>query len=67
MPRLAVYALVVCVLALAAAVVSFVNGNWLGIVWVLLAGAASNMWWFYRRKAKLTAAAAPSPGHTPAR
>ncbi|MFG1806396.1 hypothetical protein [Streptomyces sp. NPDC049040] len=52
MPRLALYALVVCVLAVAAAVVSFVNGNWLGVVWVLLAGASSNMWWYYRRKAR---------------
>lgn len=64
MPRLAVYALVVCVLAVAAAVVSFVNGNWLGVVWVLLAGVSSNMWWFYHRKAKLTAAAAARPGTT---
>ncbi|WP_329179493.1 MULTISPECIES: hypothetical protein [unclassified Streptomyces] len=58
MPRLALYALVVCVLAVTAAVVSFVNGNWLGVVWVLLAGASSNMWWFYRRKAKAEARAA---------
>jgi CHASE2 domain-containing sensor protein len=58
MPRLALYALVVCVLAVAAAVVSFVNGNWLGVVWVLLAGVSSNMWWFYRRKAKAQADAA---------
>jgi len=39
-----------------AAVVSFVNGSWLGIVWVLLAGMSSNMWWFYRRRAKQQAA-----------
>jgi hypothetical protein len=52
MPRLALYALVVCVLAVAAAVVSFLNGNWLGVVWVLLAGVSSNMWWYYRRKAR---------------
>ncbi|CAG6395421.1 hypothetical protein NMG29_29565 [Streptomyces cocklensis] len=52
MPRLALYALVVCVLAVAAAVVSFVNGNWLGVVWVLLAGVSSNMWWYFRRKAR---------------
>lgn len=55
MPRLALYALVVCVLAVAAAVVSFVNGNWLGVVWVLLAAASSNMWWYYRRKARAAA------------
>jgi hypothetical protein len=57
MPRLALYALTVCMLATAAAVVSFVNGSWLGVVWVLLAGLTSNMWWYYRRKAKLDAAA----------
>ncbi|MFD7665918.1 hypothetical protein [Streptomyces sp. NPDC059788] len=53
MPRLAVFALVVCVLAVAAAVVSFVQGSWLGIVWILMAGVSSNMAWFYVRKAKL--------------
>jgi hypothetical protein len=55
MPRLAVFALVVCLLAVAAAVVSFVNGSFLGIVWVLLAGLSSNMAWFYFRKGKATA------------
>lgn len=58
MPRLAVYALVACVLAVAAAVVSFVNGNWVGVVWVLVAGVASNMAWYYHRRARLTANAA---------
>ncbi|WP_408909778.1 hypothetical protein [Streptomyces luteolus] len=52
MPRLALYALVVCVLAVAAAVVSFVEGSWLGIVWVLIAGLSSNMTWYYLRKGK---------------
>ncbi|TQK44100.1 hypothetical protein FBY35_5581 [Streptomyces sp. SLBN-118] len=52
MPRLALYSLVVCVLAVAAAVVSFVQGLWIGIVWVLLAGLASNMAWYYLRRAK---------------
>ncbi|GAA3850739.1 hypothetical protein GCM10023084_01180 [Streptomyces lacrimifluminis] len=52
MPRLALYALIVCVLAVAAAVVSFVQGNLLGIVWVLLAGLASNMCWYYARRAR---------------
>ncbi|MFK4064279.1 hypothetical protein [Streptomyces sp. NPDC029674] len=63
MPRLAVYALVVCALAVAAAVVSFVQGSWLGVVWVLLAGLSSNMAWFYLRRAKLQrdAAAAATP------
>ncbi|WP_221351772.1 hypothetical protein [Streptomyces sp. REN17] len=50
MSRLALYALVVCVLATAAAVVSFVQGSWLGIVWVLLAGLSSNMTWYYLRR-----------------
>ncbi|WP_039939201.1 MULTISPECIES: hypothetical protein [Streptomyces] len=52
MPRLAVYALLVCALTVAAAVVSFSRGSWLGVVWVLLAGVSSNMAWFYVRRAK---------------
>ncbi|CAM5525579.1 hypothetical protein ACWKT3_11755 [Streptomyces violaceus] len=52
MPRLAVYASIVCVLSVAAAVVSFVQGSWLGIVWVLLAGLSSNMTWYYLRRAR---------------
>jgi hypothetical protein len=59
MPRLALYALVACLLAVAAAVVSFVNGNWLGVVWLLFAGVTSNMWWYYRRKAKTGAGSGP--------
>ncbi|MER5766675.1 hypothetical protein [Streptomyces sp. NPDC001985] len=58
MPRLALYALVVCALAVAAAVVSFTQGLWLGVVWVLIAGLSSNMAWYYLRKAKLERAAA---------
>ncbi|ANP54675.1 hypothetical protein J2Z21_001697 [Streptomyces griseochromogenes] len=50
MPRIALYTLVVCVLAVAAAVVSFVQGSWLGIVWVLLAGLSSNMTWYYIKR-----------------
>ncbi len=50
--RLALYALIVCLLAVAAAVVSFVEGSWLGIVWVLLAGLSSNMCWYYVKRAK---------------
>jgi hypothetical protein len=57
MPRLALYALVICLLAVAAAVVSFVHGSLLGVVWVLLAGITSNMCWYYYRKAKQTASA----------
>lgn len=52
MPRLALYALVVCVLSVAAAAVSFARGSWLGIVWILLAGLSSNMTWYYLRRAK---------------
>lgn len=52
MPRLALYALLVCVLTVAAAVVSFARGSWLGVVWVLLAGISSNMAWYYVRRAK---------------
>ncbi|MFB0620038.1 hypothetical protein [Streptomyces sp. AGS-58] len=53
MPRIALYPLVVCVLAVAAAVVSFVQGSWLGVVWVLLAGVTSNMTWYYVKRGKV--------------
>ncbi|MFF0478649.1 hypothetical protein [Streptomyces sp. NPDC004284] len=62
MPRLALYALVVCALAVAAAVVSFVQGNFLGVIWVLLAGLSSNMAWYYIRRAKAEKAAAAPQG-----
>ncbi|MEU4211328.1 hypothetical protein AB0F13_15260 [Streptomyces sp. NPDC026206] len=52
MPRLALYAFAVCALAVAAAVVSFARGSWLGVVWILLFGVASNIAWYYMRKAK---------------
>ena len=52
MPRLALYALAVCLLAVAAAVVSFVQGSWLGIVWILLAGLSSNMTWYYLKRGR---------------
>ncbi len=52
MPRLALYALAVCLLAVAAAVVSFVQGSFLGIVWVLISGVSSNMTWYYWRRSK---------------
>ncbi|MFE0461993.1 hypothetical protein ACFW1A_22365 [Kitasatospora sp. NPDC058965] len=58
MPRNALYASIVFVLAVAAAVVSFVEGNWLGVIWVLLAGVSSNIAWFYLRREKLRQAAA---------
>ncbi|MEU8508405.1 hypothetical protein AB0C40_27585 [Streptomyces brevispora] len=61
MPRLALYAVVVCVLAVAAAVLSFVQGSWLlGIVWVLLVGLSSNMAWYYLRRRRTAAEAARS-------
>ncbi|CAL9541394.1 hypothetical protein SUDANB6_04267 [Streptomyces sp. enrichment culture] len=53
MPRLAVYALIVCVLAVAAAVVSFVQGSVaMGVVWVLLTGVSSNMCWYYLKRGR---------------
>lgn len=52
MPRLALYALIVCLLSVAAAVVSFARGSWLGIVWILLAGLSSNMTWYYARRGR---------------
>ncbi|QEV17792.1 hypothetical protein CP975_09985 [Streptomyces alboniger] len=64
MPRLALYALVVCALAVVAAVLSFTQGSWLGVVWVLLAGLSSNMAWFYLRRAKLRRDAAHAAGST---
>ncbi|MEU9730108.1 hypothetical protein [Streptomyces sp. NPDC048002] len=53
MPRLALYALIVCLLAVAAAVVSFAQGSFLGIVWVLLAGLSSNMCWYYLKRERV--------------
>ncbi|SOD58933.1 hypothetical protein SAMN06297387_101398 [Streptomyces zhaozhouensis] len=50
--RLSLYALALCLLTVVAAVLSFVQGNWFGIIWVLLAGLSSNMAWYYSRKAK---------------
>ncbi|MET7474767.1 hypothetical protein ABZT17_10470 [Streptomyces sp. NPDC005648] len=52
MPRLALYALAVCLLSVAAAVVSFVQGSWLGVVWVLLASLSSNMCWYYVKRSR---------------
>ncbi|WP_217128534.1 hypothetical protein [Streptomyces sp. AC558_RSS880] len=53
MPRLALYALAVCLLAVAAAVISFVRGSvFIGIVWVLLVGLSSNMTWYYVRRGR---------------
>ncbi|MGW0860160.1 hypothetical protein [Streptomyces sp. NPDC002690] len=57
MPRIALYSLVVCVLAVVAAVVSFAQGSLLGILWVLVAGLSSNMAWYYVRRHRLTTGA----------
>ncbi|GAA2144713.1 hypothetical protein GCM10009760_32530 [Kitasatospora kazusensis] len=60
MPRNALMASIVFVLAVTAAVVSFVQGNWFGVVWVLLAGVSSNIAWFYIRRERLAKASASS-------
>ena len=52
MPRLGIYALIVFILAVAAAVVSFAQGSWLGVVWVVLASLSSNMCWYYVKRAR---------------
>jgi hypothetical protein len=54
MPRLALFAFVLAVLALAAAVVSVLAGFWIGLAWVLLAGLASNVGWVKLRQARRT-------------
>jgi hypothetical protein len=46
-----------CLLAVAAAVVSFANGSWLGVEWILLAAPASNMAWYYARRVRAGRAA----------
>ncbi|MEU9041214.1 MULTISPECIES: hypothetical protein [unclassified Kitasatospora] len=58
MPRTSLLALIVVVLALAAAVFSLTQGLWLGLIWVPLAGVASNVLWLNRRRAKIAEAAA---------
>ncbi|KAB8168544.1 hypothetical protein FH609_008700 [Streptomyces sp. 3MP-14] len=50
--RLSRYALLLCLLTVAAAVISFARGDWFGIIWVLLAGVSSNMAWYYARRAR---------------
>ena len=50
--RLALFAVAVLVLALAAATVSFARGSLLGVVWILLAGVASNIAWYYARRGR---------------
>ncbi|MEU8511590.1 hypothetical protein AB0C76_08395 [Kitasatospora sp. NPDC048722] len=62
MPRTSVFALIVVVLALTAAVVSLTQGFWLGLIWIPLAGVASNVLWMNRRRAKLASAQAADQG-----
>jgi hypothetical protein len=51
MPRLAVLALVVCVLSVAALVVAIVQGGWLlGLPFLLLAGVSGNIGLYYLRR-----------------
>ena len=49
-PAVAVAATVLCLLAVVAAVVAFVNGSWLGVAWVRLAGITSKMAWYHWRR-----------------
>ncbi|MFC5664381.1 hypothetical protein ACFP3U_15480 [Kitasatospora misakiensis] len=58
MPRTSVLASLVVVLALAAAVVSLVQGWWLGLIWLPMAGIASNVLWMNVRRERLARAAA---------
>ncbi|MFI2434874.1 hypothetical protein [Streptomyces sp. NPDC018693] len=65
MPRPAALALSTCLLATAAAVVSFSQGAWAGIVWVLLAGLTSNMAWYYIRRTRTARSTCASPSAGP--
>ncbi|MFE7560092.1 hypothetical protein [Kitasatospora sp. NPDC057500] len=58
MPRTSVLASIVAILALAAAVVSVVQGWWVGLIWLPMAGIASNVLWMNVRREKLARAAA---------
>ena len=55
---LAVAATLLCLLAVIAAVVAFVNGHWLDIAWVLLAGITSNMAWYHWRRLRPSSSSA---------
>lgn len=56
MPRFSIFAFALAVLALAAAVVSVVAGFWVGLVWIFLAGLASNVGWVQLRRARRASA-----------
>ncbi|MTE18782.1 hypothetical protein F0L17_06460 [Streptomyces sp. TRM43335] len=61
--RLSAFALVVCGLAVVAALVAFVKGAWpVGVVWILMAGLSSNMAWYYVRRDRLERASAQVNG-----
>jgi hypothetical protein len=53
MPRFALFAFTLAVLALVAAVVSVLAQFWLGLAFVLLAGVASNVGWVQWRRARV--------------
>lgn len=59
--RFARQALAVCLVAVAAAVVAFVQGSWLGVVWLLLAAVTSNLAWYYHRRGRDPRTADPAP------
>ncbi|WP_235215564.1 hypothetical protein [Phaeacidiphilus oryzae] len=52
MPRFSLFAFILAALALLAAVVSALAGLWVGLLWVLLAGLASNVGWVQLRRAR---------------
>jgi hypothetical protein len=52
MPRFSLFAFVLAALALIAAVISVAAGFWVGLLWVLLAGLASNVGWVQLRRAR---------------
>jgi CHASE2 domain-containing sensor protein len=58
MPRNALFASIIAVLALVAAVVSLVQGWWPGVIWVLMTGVFSNIAWYHLRRARQAKASA---------
>ncbi|THA26702.1 hypothetical protein E4198_20340 [Streptomyces sp. RKND-216] len=62
---IALAATALCLLAVVAAVVAFVNGNWFGIAWVLLAGVTSNMAWYHWRRLRATQGGEQAQGGGP--
>ncbi|MFF0477744.1 hypothetical protein [Streptomyces sp. NPDC004284] len=53
--RVALAALVLCLLCTAAAAVSFARGSWAGLAWVLAAGFCSNAAWYCARGTRAVA------------